>query len=328
MTAGIISARSRDIKAGPYDDFIQTDAAINKGNSGGPLFNMKGEVIGINAAIFSQTGGSIGIGFSIPANLAKPVIADLVKFGKTHRGWLGVQIQSVTDDIAEDMGLKDEHGALVAVVTPNGPAAKAGIKSGDVIIRFDGKDVVEMHRLPRMVAETAVGKEVDVTVLRPERNAGATTVKRVDVRMTLGELPEDDAGKDLPKDKEKASPKKDAEQTVVNVLGVSVSSVSQSLRERFDLPQDAKGVVITDVNQDGPAAEKGVRPGDLIVEASQEPVKTPADLTAKIDAARKASHKSVLLLIQSEGALHFVPVRIDGGDKSGKDKPKDDDDDK
>ena len=166
VTAGIVSARARDINAGPYDDFIQTDASINKGNSGGPLFNMKGEVIGINTAIFSPSGGSIGIGFSIPSNEAKPVLADLQKYGKTRRGWLGVRIQSVTPDIAESLGLKEQKGALVAGTTPDGPAEKAGIKAGDVILTFDGKDVVDMRRLPRIVAETGIDKDVDVQLWR------------------------------------------------------------------------------------------------------------------------------------------------------------------
>jgi serine protease Do len=242
------------------------------------------------------------------------VIADLIKFGKTHHGWLGVHIQSVDSDIAENLGLKDQHGALVADVTPGGPAAKAGIKPGDVIIRFDGKDVAAMHRLPRMVAETAVGKEVEVTVLRDG--------KRVDLKLVLGELPDENA-KDQGKGKDKIVPKKDNGQTLVNGLGIAVAPLTQPLRERFDLTPDAKGVVVTDVNPDGPAAEKGLHAGDLIVEASQEAIKVPSDLTSKVDAARKAGHKSILVLVQSEGALHFVPIRIDTDDKGGKGKNKD-----
>jgi len=303
VTAGIVSARSRDINAGPYDDFIQTDAAINKGNSGGPLFNLKGEVIGINTAIFSQSGGSIGIGFSIPSNLAKPVIADLQKYGKTRRGWLGVRIQSVTDEIAENLGLKDQHGALVASVSPNGPAAKAGIKAGDVISRFDGKEINEMRRLPRMVAETQINKEVDVELWRDG--------KKLQVKAVVGELT--DAGEaELTKTSEKAEPKHDSGQTKVSSVGLAVSAISPPLKERYDLPADAKGVVVTDVTAGGMAAEKGIRLGDLIVEVAQEAVKSPADFAAKIEEARKAGRKSVLLLVQSDAGVHFVSLRLDG----------------
>lgn len=302
VTAGIVSARSRDIQSGPYDDFIQTDAAINKGNSGGPLFNMKGEVIGVNTAIFSQTGGSIGIGFSIPSNLVKPVIADLQKYGKPRRGWLGVYVQSVTDEIAENLNLKDEHGALVAKVSPDGPAAKAGIKAGDVIVRFDGKDVSEMRRLPRLVAETTINKEVEVILWRDG--------KRMQIKAVVGELPEEQNA-EVAKANEKPMPtKQDSGLVKVPVLGLSVAPISPALRERYDLSSDVKGVVVTDVSADGAAAGKGIRPGDVIVEVSQEAVRSPADLVSKVDAARKLGRKSVLLLVQSDAGLHFVPLRV------------------
>ncbi len=302
VTAGIISARARDINAGPYDDFLQTDAAINKGNSGGPLLNLKGEVIGINTAIFSPSGGSIGIGFAIPANLAKPVIDDLQKYGKARRGWLGVRIQSVTDEIAESLGLKEQRGALVADVSPGGPAAKAGIRKGDVIASFDGKDVSEMHRLPRIVAETPINKDVEVVLWRDG--------KKLSIHAVVGELTDTDETEQA-KAAEKPAPKQDAGQTAVATLGLSVAPLSPALRERYDLGNDAKGVVVTEVKPSGAAAEKGMRAGDVIVEVSQEPVKSPADLAAKIDAARKAGRKSVLLLVQSEAGVHFVPLRVD-----------------
>lgn len=302
VTAGIISARARDINAGPYDDFLQTDAAINKGNSGGPLLNLKGEVIGINTAIFSPSGGSIGIGFSIPANLAKPVIADLQKYGKARRGWLGVRIQSVTDEIAESLGLKEQRGALVADVSPGGPAAKAGIKKGDVIARFDGRDVSEMHRLPRIVAETPINKDVEVVLWRDG--------KKMTVRAVVGELTDSEEAEQA-KAAEKPTAKQDSGQTTVAAIGLSVAPLSPALRERYDLGNDAKGVVVTEVKPSGAAADKGIRPGDLIVEVSQEAVKSPADLAAKIDGARKAGRKSVLLLVQSEAGVHFVPLKLD-----------------
>ncbi|MDR3437673.1 MAG: DegQ family serine endoprotease [Telmatospirillum sp.] len=302
VTAGIISARGRDINAGPYDDFLQTDAAINKGNSGGPLINLKGEVIGINTAILGPTGGSVGIGFSIPANLAKPVITDLQKYGKPRRGWLGVKIQSVTDEIAESLGLKDQRGALIADVSAGGPAAKAGLKKGDVISKFDGKDVTEMHRLPRIVAETPINKDVEVLLWRDG--------KQMTLHAVVGEL-NDAEDAEPAKANEKPSPKTDGGQTNVASLGLSVSQLSPALREKFDIGADVKGVVVTDVKQSGPAAEKGMRPGDVIVEVSQEAIKSPADFAGKIDAARKSGRKSVLLLVQSEAGVHFVPLKIE-----------------
>ena len=305
VTAGIISARHRDIASGPYDNYFQTDAAINKGNSGGPLFNMKGEVVGINTAIFSPSGGSIGIGFSIPANEAKPVLADLQQFGKTRRGWLGVRIQSVTPDIADSLGLKEQKGALVAGVTANGPAEKAGIKTGDVILDFDGKSVEDMRHLPRIVAETPIDRQVDVHIWRDG--------KPVTVKAVVGELPEEEQATQT-KTSEAPKSKTEAGQSEISGLGFSVATMNQSLRERYDLPADAKGVVVTDVKANGAAADKGLRPGDIVVEAMQEPVKAPADLVDKVAAAKKAGRKSVLLLVQNDAGLHFVPLRFGGSE--------------
>jgi len=303
VTAGIVSARARDINAGPYDDFIQTDAAINKGNSGGPLFNMKGEVVGINTAIFSPSGGSIGIGFSIPANEAKPVLADLQKFGKTRRGWIGVRIQSVTPDIAESLGLKEQKGALVAGVTASGPAEKAGIKTGDVILSFDGKEVADMRHLPRIVAETEIDKQVSVGLWRDG--------KPVEVKASVGELPPDEQTQDS-KSSEKPKSKTDTGQAEIPGLGFSVAAITPTLRDRYDLPADAKGVVVTEVKGEGAAADKGLRPGDLVLEAMQEAVKSPADLVDKVAVAKKTGRKSVLLLVQNDAGLHFVPLRFGG----------------
>jgi len=309
VAAGFFSARARDISAGPYDDFLQTDAAINKGNSGGPLFNLKGEVIGINTAIYSQTGGSVGIGFSIPSNMAKPVITDLQKYGKTRRGWLGVRIQSVTDEIAENLGLKDQKGALVASVSPGGPAAKAGIKAGDVVVRFDGKDINEMRRLPRMVAETAINREVDVQVLRDG--------KPITVKAVVGELADDDDAEPA-KVSDKPAPKADNGQVAVSGLGLTVAPISAALRDRFELAPDAKGVVVTDVAANGLAADKGIRPGDVVVEVSRDPIKSPADFAQKVEAARKANRKTVLLLVQNDSGLRFVPLRVDVAENTKK----------
>jgi len=301
VTAGILSARQRDINSGPYDDFIQTDASINRGNSGGPLFNMKGEVIGVNTAIFSPSGGSIGIGFAIPSSLARPVIEQLKEFGRTRRGWLGVRIQGVTDEIAESLGLGKARGALVASVTEKGPAAAAGIQAGDVILRFDGREISEMRRLPRVVAETAIDKKSKVVVWRKG--------KEVSLDVTVGELEE----------KEEAdvavsgTPSPGGKPTTVETLGLSLSGLSADLRQKFSIGDEIAGVVVTAVAADSAAAEKGIRAGDVILEVGQEEVKAPADIAAKVDAARKANRKSLLLLIDRQGDLRFVALRIDRG---------------
>jgi serine protease Do len=302
VTAGIISARGRDINAGPYDDFIQTDASINRGNSGGPMFNMAGEVIGINTAIFSPTGGSVGIGFAIPASAAKPVIDQLIKHGQVRRGWLGVHIQAVTDEIAETLGLKEAAGALVASVIKEGPAEKAKIEAGDVILEFDGKKVTEMRRLPRMVADTEVGKEVPVTVWRNN--------KKVALKAKVGELTETTTEVAA---KTGESRRGSADETNVEALGLRLSSITPKVAEQFKLGKDAKGVVVLKVDEKGPAAEKGIRAGDVIVEVSQEEVRAPRDIAKKVADAKKAGRKSVLLLLEGQGGLRFVAIRIDKG---------------
>jgi len=302
VTAGILSARGRDIQSGAYDDYLQTDASINRGNSGGPMFNTAGEVIGINTAIYSPTGGSVGIGFAIPASLAKPVIDQLKKYGKVRRGWLGVRIQSVTDELAESLGLDKPRGALVSSATDGGPAAKAKIEPGDVILKFDGKDVPEMKRLPRIVAETPIDKTVDVVVWRKK--------KELPLKVQIGELVENDqVASATPGPGNNPS---GSAGSSVSELGLQLSAVSQPLREKFGLADDAQGVVVSEVSGTSPAAEKGIKPGDLIVEVNQEEVKSPAEVAAKIKAARDAKKKSVLLLVDQKGDLRFVAVRIDG----------------
>jgi serine protease Do len=301
VTAGIISARARNINAGPYDDFIQTDASINRGNSGGPMFNLKGEVIGINTAIFSPSGGSVGIGFAIPSKLAKPLVEQLKKFGRARRGWLGVRIQTVTDELAESLGLKSATGALVANVTEKGPAEKAKIDVGDVVLRFDGKVVEEMRHLPRIVAETEVGRTVDVVVWRQG--------KEVKLKVELGEFPEDEkvAARTGP-----AEPMEKDEKATTEALGLTVAKLTPQLRQRLNLPDDAEGVVVTDVAEGGIAAEKGVRPGDLIrkIGPDQEKVETPGQVVAKVDAARKDKMKALLFLMEREGNPRFVAIPL------------------
>ncbi|HUS55165.1 MAG TPA: DegQ family serine endoprotease [Thermohalobaculum sp.] len=301
VSAGIVSARNRDINAGPYDDFIQTDAAINKGNSGGPLFNMAGEVIGVNSAIISPTGGSIGIGFSVPANLTKGVIDQLRQFGVTRRGWLGVRIQSVNDEMAEALGMEKAMGALVADVTEGGPAASGGVEPGDVIIKFDGKDVVLMRDLPRMVAETAVDKAVRVVLFRK----GKTET----LLITIALLEEENAPVTA-KASEPDSPVSDALE--LPELGLTLGTLSADFRAQFGIPDDVSGVVVIDVASGGSAGEKGISAGDIIVEVGQEPVGSPAEVDARVADAITAGRKSVLLLIQSGGDLRFVPLAVGG----------------
>jgi len=299
VSAGIISARGRDIRQGLYDDFIQTDAAINRGNSGGPLFNLAGEVVGINTAIYSPTGGSIGIGFSIPSNLAKNIAAQLADGGKVRRGWLGVNIQQVTDEIAESLNLPGgTRGALVARAQDDGPAAKAGILSGDVVLKFNGQDVREMRNLPRIVAETPVGREVPVVVWRDGRERT--------IGVMVGELP---AEAQLAA----ATPGPERRTTELTGLGLSVAGLSPELRERFQLKPDQKGVVIVEVEPGSPGAERELRPGDVIREVQQEAVNTPQELTARIEALRRQNRASALFLVESaQGQQRFVPLRLRG----------------
>ena len=300
VTAGIVSARGRDIRQGPYDDYIQTDAAINRGNSGGPLFNMDGQVIGINTAIYSPSGGSVGIGFSVPANLAKAVVMQLKNYGRARRGWLGVRIQQVTPDIAEALGLKETQGAMVAGVNDGGPAEKAGIKNGDVILRFNNQDVKEMRTLPRIVAETEIGKMVPVQVWREHRD--------VTVQASVGELPDDVQQASATPN---APPEKAVNRTMMlSGLGARLSPLTDELRDQYKLGADQKGVVVTDVQSDGAAAARGVKPGDVIVEVQQEPVSTPQDVQDRLEKYRKQSRKTVLMLVQNNDGMRWIPLPL------------------
>ncbi len=299
VTAGIVSARNRDIQSGPYDNYIQTDAAINRGNSGGPLFNLDGEVVGINTAIISPSGGSIGIGFSVPSKTAMPVIDQLKQFGETRRGWLGVRIQQVTDEIAESLNVKPPRGALVAGVDDKGPAKPAGIEPGDVIIKFDGKDIKEMRDLPRVVADAPVGKDVPVVIIRKGKEE-TRTVK-------LGRLED---GEKLAA--AKTSLETPSEKSVVKkTLGIELSNLSEDLRKRYKIKDTVKGVVITGVDASSPAADKRLSAGDVIVEIAQEAVATADDFQARIDKLKKEGRKSALLLVVgSDGELRFVALPL------------------
>lgn len=299
VTAGIISARGRDINSGPYDDYLQTDASINRGNSGGPMFNMDGEVIGINTAIFSPTGGSVGIGFAVPTSTATPVIRQLIKNGEVRRGWLGVHIQSVTPEIAESLGLKEARGAMVASVVEDGPAANSDIKAGDVILEFGGVNVPEMRRLPRIVADVEPDTTVDVTVWRDGEEKS--------VKVTVGTL------KETPTEVAATTPQDTGGEHSVEGLGLSVAALDPSMRERFKLDDKATGVVVTEVDATGPAAEKGLQPGDRIIQVSQSDVTDPEDVARKVDEAKAQGRKSVLLRVESAQGLRFVAIRIDKG---------------
>ena len=298
VTAGIVSARQRDINAGRYDNFIQTDAAINKGNSGGPMFNLDGEVIGVNTAIFSPSGGSVGIGFATPSSMARNIIAQLRETGEVRRGWLGVRIQNVTDELAEGLRLDRPRGALVAAVTEGGPAEVAGIEQGDVILEFNGREVPEMRRLPAMVAETAVGSSVDVTIWR--KNAE----KKLKVK--IGELEAEQVAT-----APAATPLEEEQPKAMESLGLALGEITPELRTRFNLDEGAKGVVVTEVKEGSSGAEKGLKAGDVIVEVDQEEVSTPADVVDKVERAKSEGYRVVTLLVFRQGDFQWVAVRID-----------------
>ncbi|SDW56361.1 serine protease Do [Ruegeria halocynthiae] len=296
VSAGIISARNRAL-SGSYDDYIQTDAAINRGNSGGPLFNMNGEVIGVNTAILSPNGGSIGIGFSMASNVVIKVVDQLREFGETRRGWLGVRIQDVTEDMAEAMGLDKPGGALISDV-PEGPAEEAGLLAGDVIISFDGVEVEDTRGLVRQVGETTVGKSVRVVV---HRDGGTQTVL-----VTLGRR--EDAERDENGEEPEAEVPTEEDK---DVLGLTISPLNDSQREELGLDADAEGLVVTNVDESSEAFEKGLRAGDLITEAGQQKVTTIADLEARMEEAREAGRKSLLLLVRRGGEPRFVALSLE-----------------
>jgi serine protease Do len=299
VTAGIVSARNRDINSGPYDSYIQTDAAINRGNSGGPLFNLDGEVIGVNTLIISPSGGSIGIGFAVPSKTVAGVVDSLRQFGELRRGWLGVRIQQVTDEIAESLNIKPVRGALIAGVEDKGPAKPAGIEPGDVVIKFDGKDIKEPKDLSRVVADTAVGKEVDVVIIRK----GAEEIRKV----TLGRL-EDGEKAVQASAKSQPEPEKPVTQ---KALGLDLATLSKDLRTRYKIKDSVKGVLISSVDGNSDAAEKRLSPGEVIVEVAQEAVSNAADVKKRVDQLKKDGKKSVLLLVSNaDGELRFVALSV------------------
>lgn len=301
VTAGIISARQRDINSGPYDDYLQTDASINRGNSGGPMFDLDGEVIGINTAIFSPTGGSVGIGFAIPSNLAKPVIDQLIKYGRTKRGWLGVRIQTVTDEIAESLGLDKARGALVASVTPGGPAEEAKLQAGDIVLTFDGKEVEDMRALPRIVAETPIEKAVTLTYWRDGKERKA--------KVKIGEL--EKAEDDGLLAERHDMPMKEPKSTDIQPLGISVAEITDILRNQYNIGNDVNGVLITKIESRSEAAEKDLAEGDVILEINQTPVSSAENIENIIKKAKKAERSSVLLLVSRNDDVRFVALKIE-----------------
>ncbi len=298
VSAGIVSARGRNINAGPFDDFIQTDAAINRGNSGGPVFNAKGEVIGISTAIFSPTGGSIGIGFAIPSSMAKTVVDALRKDGSIHRGWLGVKIQQVSDEIANSLGMNKPRGALVLDISKDSPALGSGLATGDVIVKFDGREIDEMRKLPRYVAETKIGKKVDVVVWRKG--------KEVTIPIKLGELT---ASRDVTPEG-KLGKSGSAPTTKDLVLGMQLVPVNPALRQRFNLKPTVRGLIVDAIDPAGEAAKRGIRPADIIVEANQTLVESGDALRAALKAAKKAGQEFALLRVQRAEDVLFITVSV------------------
>ena len=297
VTAGIVSALNRDIHAGNYDDFIQTDTSINRGNSGGPLFNLDGEVIGMNTAIISPSGESVGIGFATPSSTLTSVVSQIVKFGEIRRGWIGVRIQMVTPEIAETLGLTETHGALIAGVSADGPAAAAGIETGDLVVGFDGRQVREMRDLPRIVAGTEIGKLTAIDVIRGGKPRSLQVkVGRLDTpKLVVGKQPV------------KAPPKMEK----VKALGLDLVALDADVREHYKLDKTATGVLVSDVSPESAAADKGIRPGDLIVRVGQSDVKTPKDVVARLAEEKKAGRTSVLLRVATGNDVRFVAVPVE-----------------
>ena len=295
VTAGIVSARSRDIRSGPLDDFLQIDAPINRGNSGGPLFDTAGRVVGVNTAIFSPSGGNVGIGFAIPARQAREVIDDLATAGRVDRGWMGVQIQMLTEDIATSLGLETAEGALVADVFENSPAEAAGVRTGDVILEFGGEAVPSSRRLPHMVAQADSDERVEVVVWRDG--------KRESLQLVVGLRPGPEAFAGTPRAAE-------SDDTQQPSLGLELAPLTPQARTRYELPDSAEGALVVGVDADGAAAEKGIRAGDLIVRAGNHRVSSPADVSKALARVTESGGDILLLLVEREGMRQFVAVPI------------------
>jgi serine protease Do len=307
VTAGIVSALDRDINSGPYDHYIQTDASINRGNSGGPLFNIGGEVVGINTAIMSPTGGSIGIGFAVPSEIAVPVLEQLRRFGEVRRGWIGVRIQDVTDDVAEGLGMTEASGALIAGVSDDGPAATGGLKEGDVVVEFNGRAVKTMRDLPRIVADTPPGDTADVVVMRD----GA----RVTLKVKVGLLEDEKlASAETPSAEEddKATPPAD---DAAQMFGLSLGAITDEARKSFKIGESVEGVLVTAVESGSEAEEKSVKVGEVIVQVSQTDVTEPGQVLERIKELKTEGRRTVMLLVSgADDKLRFVSLRFEDAD--------------
>ncbi|MGE5270378.1 MAG: DegQ family serine endoprotease [Thiohalocapsa sp.] len=299
VTAGIISATARDIHSSPYDDYLQTDASINRGNSGGPMFNLAGEVIGINTVIYSPSGGSIGIGFAIPSAFARPIIEQLKAHGKVERGWIGARIQPVTDDIAESVGLDKAKGAMIAAIDPDSPAQHAKLQPGDVILLYDGKPIERSRQLPRLVAATPPDKQVKLTIWR-DRKEHEVELKAAPLNPNRPAAPP-------------PAPEKPKPPPTVEALGLKLAKLSPELRKQFSLPDRAQGAVITEVPPNSPATGQGLRPGDLLIAIGRSPVTGPEEVPPLAAAARKAGQKKLLVRVERQGNTRFVALPPEGG---------------
>ncbi len=299
VTAGIISATARDIHSGPYDDFLQTDASINRGNSGGPMFNLAGEIIGINTAIYSPSGGSIGIGFAIPAALAQPIIDQLKATGKVERGWIGARIQPVTEEMAESVGLDKSRGAMVTAIDPNSPASQAKLRPGDVILTYDGKPIERSRQLPRLVADTPPEKTVKLTMWREGKEfEGELKVAAVNPNRPPPPPPE---------------PEKPKPPQSVAALGVKIAKMSPDLRKQFAIPDAINGAIIVEVPQNSTAANQGLRAGDMVVAVGAAAVATPEQIVQRVAAAKKSGRKFVLVRVEREGNTRFIALPAEAG---------------
>ncbi len=315
VTSGIISAKKRDISAGLYDEFLQTDAAINKGNSGGPLFNLRAEVIGVNTAILSPSGRSVGIGFAIPSNVVARVVDQLRNYGEVRRGWIGVQIQSVSEVIAKSLGLARAKGALVSRVSPNGPAARAGLKVGDVILKFDGQVIARMRDLARIVAWTKIGRRVAVEVLREGKRltlalevAALAKTKRKSKSRTTASAPDGDGGGSASE-----AERKNGSPTLLDkrrLLGLEIAALTPALRRSYGVRETVTGAVIVAVAPKSAAARKGIKPGEVIIEVAQEEVTAPGDVADRLEELREAGRKVVVLTLSSAGGDDIRSVSL------------------
>lgn len=299
VSSGVIAARGRDIHVGPYDDFLQIDAAINLGNSGGPTFNLAGEVIGVVTAIYTPTGGSVGIGFAIPSAIAKPIIDQLRVRGKVERGWLGVSMQEVTEEIAKAFGLPKVAGSLITDMTPNSPSAKAGIKQGDIILAFDGHDISTIHDLPRLVAQTPIGQTTDLKVWRSKRT--------ITLHAVIAAMPE----------AQQVTAVRAPTLPPLAVMGLRLGPLTQDIRRKLQLPPNATGAVVSGVAQDSAFADAGIRVGDVIEQIDQKQVNSPEDAIARLTDAQKTGAPMTLLLINHAGTRSYVTVDLSNEPRAG-----------